>query len=94
MYCTGLINKFRTYGSYTFLAPDNAAFEKHFEDRGKSSYTEFETGELEALIRYHVFPDLIRAGFFNSGIIPHKTLGSVYMVSGPTPDGESVLFNK
>jgi uncharacterized surface protein with fasciclin (FAS1) repeats len=91
---TGLIHLFRTYGNYTFLAPNNEAFEAYFADQGKSSYTDFGVEALDALLRYHVFPDLLLAGSFNSGIVPSKTLTFDYMVSNPTSDGESVLLNK
>jgi uncharacterized surface protein with fasciclin (FAS1) repeats len=91
---TGLLHLFRTYGNYTFLAPNNDAFEAYFAEQGKSSVGDFNVGELTELIRYHVFPDLLLAGSFNSGIVPSKTLTFDYMVSGPTPDGESVLLNK
>ena len=91
---TGLVNLLRAYGNYTFLAPNNSAFEAYFADRGKSSITDFEVDELHALIRYHVFPDPFRAGSFNSGIVPSKTLTFDYMVSSPTSDGESVLLNR
>ena len=91
---TGLVHLFRTYGNYTFLAPTDSAFATYFEEKGKSSYLDFQTDELTSLIKYHVFPNLFISGSFNSGIIESKTLSSDLMVSSPTPDGTDVLLNK
>ena len=91
---TGYIHLFRTYGSYTFLAPTDDAFEAYFKENGKESYRDFETEELKELIQYHVFLMPYNSGDFNMGIINTRTFSFDYMVSSPSEDGSRVMFNK
>jgi len=91
---TGLNHLFKTYGNYTFFAPTDSAFTLYFQEKGKSSYEDFEVEELKELIKYHVFLRAYKAGDLNMGIIETKTLSSDYMVSSPTADGSQVLLNK
>lgn len=91
---TGLNHLFKTYGDYTFLAPTNSAFEEFFKEKGKSSYTDFETDELKELIKYHVFSVRYLAGSFNMGIVQSLTLSLDRMVTGPSLDGSDILLNK
>ena len=91
---TGLDHLFRTYGDYTFLAPENSAFEDYFKKEGKSSYLDFTKEELTQLIKYHIFNTRILAGSFNSGLVGSKTLSSKYMVSGLSDDGSDIILNK
>lgn len=91
---TGLIHLFKTYGSYTFLAPTNTAFENFFKEQGKSSYEDYDTNELKNLIKYHVFKQYMKAGSFSDGIIENLTLSKDRMTSGVSLDGSDIMFNK
>jgi uncharacterized surface protein with fasciclin (FAS1) repeats len=91
---TGYIHLFKTYGSYTFLAPTDAAFETFFKEKGKSSYHDYEISDLKDLIKYHVFLVPYNSGDYNMGIIDTRTFSFDYMVSGTSADGSSVMFNK
>ena len=70
---TGLSHLLRTYGDYTFLAPTDSAFEAYFNEKGKSSYKDFQKDELTKLLKYHIFGGPFLSGNFNSGIIERKT---------------------
>ncbi len=91
---TGYIHLFRTYGSYTFMAPTNDAFAAYFQEKGKTTYRDFEISALKDLVRYHVFLVPYSSGDFNLGIINTRTFSFDYMVSGPSADGSHVLLNK
>jgi len=91
---TGYIHLFKTYGSYTFLAPTNSAFEAYFKEKGKATYQDFGINELKDLIEYHVFLVSYNSGDFNMGIINTRTFSFDYMVSSPSADGSHVLLNK
>lgn len=91
---TGYIHLFKTYGSYTFLAPTDSAFEVYFEEKEKTSYQDFEISELKNLIEYHVFLVPYNSGDFNMGIINTRTFSFDYMVSSPSADGSHVMLNK
>lgn len=91
---TGYSHLFKTYGSYTFLAPTDSAFEVYFEEKEKTSYQDFEISELKELIEYHVFLAPYYSGDFNMGIINTRTFSFDYMVSSPSADGSHVMLNK
>jgi len=91
---TDLANTFDVYGTYTFFAPDNNAFEKFYEEHGKNTYTDFSKEELSNLIRYHVLASTVETKNFGDGTLPDTTLSGDWLAVHFLPEGGEIMVNK
>jgi len=82
------------YGRYTFFAPDDNAFKKFCEDRGKGSVEEFEKDYLVTLVKYHLIDIELESSYFRDGVIQDTTYSGDYLVITFSEGGlETILVN-
>jgi len=62
-----------TYGPFTFFAPDNKAFRKFFQAKGKSSLNDFTADEVKFYMIYHIMPVRLKSGDFVQGPQPQPS---------------------
>ena len=91
---TGLANTFDVYGTYTFFAPDNNAFQNYYKEHDKNSYTDFSKEELAELIKYHVVASVVETRNFGDGTLPDTTLTGDWLIVQFMPTGNDILVNK
>jgi uncharacterized surface protein with fasciclin (FAS1) repeats len=56
-----------TYGPFTFFIPDNNAFRKYFNSKGKTKLDDFTDEELKTLMVYHILPTRLKSAEFIQG---------------------------
>jgi len=82
------------YGRYTFFAPDDNAFNKFCEDRGKGSVEEFDKDYLVTLVKYHLIDIELESSYFRDGVIQDTTYSGDYLVITFSEGGlETILVN-
>ena len=77
---TELKSTLNAYGRYTFFAPDDNAFKKFCEDRGKGSVEEFDKDYLVTLVKYHLIDIELESSYFRDGVIQDTTYSGDYLV--------------
>ena len=91
---TELKSTLNAYGRYTFFAPDDNAFKKFCEDRGKGSVEEFEKDYLVTLVKYHLIDIELESSYFRDGVIQDTTYSGDYLVITFSEGGlETILVN-
>ena len=62
------------YGSYTFFAPTDAAFQKYLASIGKTDITQLTQQEADQIIKYHVIRDSIKTTDLIDGKVKSPTI--------------------
>jgi uncharacterized surface protein with fasciclin (FAS1) repeats len=75
---TNGVSFLNAYGSYTFFAPTNAAFDDFFKSIGKASVADFTTNDdinlLKSIVKLHLCQDTISSDRFREGGLVDTTM--------------------
>lgn len=91
---TDLVNSFDVYGTYTFFAPSNEAFENYYTENGKTTYTDFTKEELIELVKFHVMGSSFPTNSFGEGSLADTTLTGDRLVADFSEIGADIYINK
>jgi uncharacterized surface protein with fasciclin (FAS1) repeats len=89
-----LADAFDVYGTYTFFAPDNNAFNEYYSLKGKSSYTDFDKEELKRVILYHVLSTSFTTEVLGEGTVPDTTFTGDLLGVDYSDSGQGISINK
>nr|WP_319399815.1 fasciclin domain-containing protein [uncultured Carboxylicivirga sp.] len=85
----------KAYGAYTVFAPNNDAFKRYFEEKGKT-LDQFSEEELKDLVRFHTIRDTIASTLFIDGRMQTQTMYGQYLTTKAenSDDDLKYLINK
>ena len=69
------------YGSYTFFAPTDEAFNTYLASIGKTDITQLSQQEADAIIKYHVIRDSVKTTDLIDGRLASPTISGKYLTS-------------
>jgi len=76
------------YGSYTFFAPTDEAFNTYLVSVGKTDITQLTQQEADAIIKYHVIRDSVKTTDLIAGRLSSPTISGKYLTSRVETDQE------
>lgn len=76
------------YGSYTFFAPSDAAFQKYLTSIGKTDITQLTQQEADQIIKYHVIRDSIKTTDLIDGKVKSPTISGKFLTSKVINDAQ------